>query len=80
MVGGDGFLKLIDLGTCKRLNGTEKTFTMIGTPNYMAPETLAGKGYSFPVDLWSLGIVLYEFMGGFVPFGEDAEDPLQIYQ
>jgi cGMP-dependent protein kinase len=72
MVGGDGFLKLIDLGTCKRLNGTEKTFTMIGTPNYMAPETLAGKGYSFPVDLWSLGIVLYEFMGGFVPFGEDA--------
>jgi serine/threonine protein kinase len=41
---------------------------------------LAGKGYSFPVDLWSLGIVIYEFMAGFVPFGEDAEDPLQIYQ
>jgi cGMP-dependent protein kinase len=37
MVAADGFLKLIDLGTCKRLNGTEKTFTMIGTPNYMAP-------------------------------------------
>jgi cGMP-dependent protein kinase len=53
---------------------------MIGTPNYMAPETLAGKGYSFPADLWSLGIVLFEFMAGFVPFGEDAEDPLQIYQ
>ena len=80
MVCADGYLKLIDLGTCKRLNGTEKTFTMIGTPNYMAPETLAGKGYSFYVDLWSLGIVLYEFMAGFVPFGEDAEDPLQIYQ
>ena len=80
MVCSDGYLKLIDLGTCKKLNGTEKTFTMIGTPNYMAPETLSGKGYSFPVDLWSLGIVLYEFIAGFVPFGEDAEDPMQIYQ
>ena len=37
MVCADGFLKLIDLGTCKKINGTEKTFTMIGTPNYMAP-------------------------------------------
>ena len=79
MVCADGYLKLIDLGTCKKLNGTEKTFTMIGTPNYMAPETLSGKGYSFPVDLWSLGIVLYEFIAGFVPFGEDAEDPMEIY-
>lgn len=53
---------------------------MIGTPNYMAPEILAGKGYSFPVDLWSLGIMLFEFMAGYVPYGEEAEDPLQIYQ
>lgn len=37
MVCADGYLKLIDLGTCKKLKGTEKTFTMIGTPSYMAP-------------------------------------------
>lgn len=80
MLCADGYLKLIDLGTCKKLNGNEKTFTMIGTPNYMAPETLAGKGYSFPADLWSLGIILFEFMAGYVPYGEEAEDPLQIYQ
>lgn len=80
MVCADGYLKLIDLGTCKKLKGNEKTFTMIGTPSYMAPETLSGKGYSFYVDLWSLGVVIYEFMAGFVPYGEDAEDPLQIYQ
>ena len=52
---------------------------MIGTPNYMAPETLSGKGYSLSVDLWSLGIILYEFMAGFVPYGEDAEEPMEIY-
>jgi cGMP-dependent protein kinase len=69
MVCADGYLKLIDLGTCKKLRGTEKTFTMIGTPSYMAPETLGGKGYSFPVDLWSLGVVIFEFMAGFVPYG-----------
>ena len=77
MVGEDGYLKLIDMGTCKKLSGkdesgTQKTYTIIGTPNYMAPEIISGKGYSCLVDLWSLGIVLYEFMAGYVPFGEDA--------
>lgn len=65
MVAQDGYLKLIDMGTCKKLDSkagnffTQKTFTIIGTPNYMAPEIISGKGYSSAVDLWSLGIVLY---------------------
>lgn len=46
----------------------------------MAPEIISGKGYSSPVDLWSLGIMIYEFMAGYVPFGEDAEDPYEIYE
>ena len=33
-----------------------KTNTIIGTPHYMAPEIISGKGYSFMVDLWSIGI------------------------
>jgi cGMP-dependent protein kinase len=33
----------------------------------MAPEIIAGKGYSYDIDLWSVGIVLYEFMCGGVP-------------
>jgi len=71
MVCENGYLKLIDMGTCKKLNNktARKTFTIIGTPNYMAPEILSGKGYNYSVDLWSLGVVLYEFMAGYVPFG-----------
>lgn len=90
MVEENGYLKLIDMGTCKKMSASSpngekasnlgKTFTIIGTPNYMAPEIISGKGYSYYVDLWSLGIVLYEFMSGYVPFGEEAEDPYEIYQ
>ena len=74
-------MKLIDMGTAKFLKGKGgKTFTIIGTPHYMAPEIITGKGYNYSVDLWSIGICLYEFMCGAVPFAEDAEDPYEIYE
>lgn len=57
-----------------------RTFTIIGTPHYMAPEIITGKGYSFPVDYWALGIMLYEFLCGYVPYGDDVEDPYEIYE
>jgi cGMP-dependent protein kinase len=53
MVDDTGYLKLIDMGTAKPITG--KTFTIIGTPHYMAPEVLSGKGYNQTADLWSLG-------------------------
>jgi len=46
----------------------------------MAPEIITGKGYTFNVDLWSVGICLYEFMCGGVPYAEDADDPYEIYE
>ena len=39
---------------------SNKTFTLIGTPHYMAPEVINGKGYSFSADYWSLGICIFE--------------------
>lgn len=54
-----GYLKLFDLGTAKILKGKHgvgnRTFTIIGTPHYMAPEVICGKGYNCLVDLWSVG-------------------------
>jgi cGMP-dependent protein kinase len=38
----------------------------------MAPEVITGRGYNFLVDLWSVGVCLYEFMVGRVPFGEEV--------
>lgn len=84
MIDDKGQLIMIDMGTAKSLAGAKKgmarTYTILGTPHYMAPEILKGKGYDFAVDIWSLGICMYEFMCGLVPFGEECEDPYEVYQ
>jgi cGMP-dependent protein kinase len=66
---------MIDMGTAKHLNQAKgyRTFTMIGTPHYMAPEVMQGKGYTFAVDLWSLGVMLYEFLFKELPFAQDLD-------
>lgn len=47
------------MGTAKFMKSkgpaANRTFTIIGTPHYMAPEIIAGKGYTLAVDLWSIG-------------------------
>ncbi|EEB93442.1 hypothetical protein MPER_07895, partial [Moniliophthora perniciosa FA553] len=42
--------------------------SIVGSPDYMAPEVLRGKPYSYSVDYWSLGCILFEFLAGFPPF------------
>jgi len=46
----------------------------------MAPEVIAAKGYTYSADLWSVGVCFYEFMCGTLPFGEELEDPYEIYE
>lgn len=43
-------------------------FSLVGSPDYMAPEVMQGKGYDFRIDLWSLGCILFEFLSGYPPF------------
>ena len=55
------------------------TSTLVGTPHYMAPEIILGKGYSFSSDYWSIGICMYEIFYGFLPFGNNSRDVTDIY-
>ena len=73
----EGYPKLLDFGTAKFLS--RRTYTIVGTPHYMAPEVVMGRGYGLEVDYWSLGVMLFEFVCGGVPFGEEEMDPYTIY-
>lgn len=53
-------IKLGDFGLATRLEyNEEKKKTICGTPNYIAPEILEGKGHSYEVDVWSVGVIMY---------------------
>ena len=76
LINPDGYLKLTDFGFAKIVDG--RTYTLCGTPEYLAPEILLNKGHGKPVDWWTLGIIIYEMLAGIDPFSD--EDPMSIYQ
>ena len=78
MIDPNGYLKMIDFGTAKVLK--DYTSTIIGTPHYIAPEILQGKGYSLSCDFWSLGICMFEIFYGIYPFGNTANEVIEIYK
>jgi len=71
-----GYLKLTDFGFAKIIEG--RTYTLCGTPEYLAPEIILNKGHGKPVDWWTTGILLYEMIAGIDPFSDD--DPMMVYQ
>ena len=80
MIDERGYIKLIDFGTAKLLNDNEKTKTIIGSPNFISPEVLLGKGYSFSCDYWSIGICIYYIYYGVLPFGNNSLEILDTYK
>jgi cGMP-dependent protein kinase len=77
MVDEDGYAKLIDFGTAKLIK--DRTYTVVGTAHYMAPEVIKGTGYGLEADIWSLGVILFEFVCNVVPYGEGENDPFRVY-
>lgn len=71
-----GYCKLTDMGLAKVTQG--QTFTLVGTPDYMAPEVILCTGHTKSVDWWMLGVLLFELLVGRAPF--EAENTQKVYE
>lgn len=72
-----GYVKLVDFGLAKQLL-SGKTWTLCGTPDYLAPEIILNEGHDLAVDYWALGVLIFEMVVGAPPFY--AEDPIEVYE
>ena len=65
LLGVDGHIKLTDFGLSKTgVEDEEKTYTFAGSPHYLSPEMIRNKGHDKSVDWWTLGVLIYEMIGG----------------
>jgi cGMP-dependent protein kinase len=75
----DGFVKLIDFGAARKLDSpAQKCYTLLGTPHFMASEMIIGHGYGMSADVWAMGVCLYEFTVGRLPY--DGDTPVAIFR
>ncbi|XAR67031.1 cGMP-dependent protein kinase [Bertholletia excelsa] len=73
-----GHLQLVDFRFGKKLQG-ERTFTVCGMADSLAPEIVQGKGHGFPADWWALGVLIYVMLIGEMPFGSWRENELDTF-
>ncbi|KAF2807301.1 Pkinase-domain-containing protein [Mytilinidion resinicola] len=77
LIDAQGHLKLVDFGFAKKVDNRE-TYTLCGTPEYLAPEVIRNTGHGCAVDWWAFGILVYEFLVGQPPFWD--QNPMKIYE
>ena len=72
-----GHVKLTDFGLCKKISDKDgSTSTFCGTAEYLAPEIIQRKEYSYKVDWWALGVMFYEIMFGDSPFYDESQNTM----
>lgn len=84
LIGHDGHIKLTDFGlsdvglkkVIENVTTTKEKNRIVGTADYMAPETLKAENVSVLMDFWSLGVLAYEFLTGILPFNSDTPEEI----
>ncbi|KAI9099282.1 kinase-like domain-containing protein [Phlyctochytrium arcticum] len=76
LIDARGNIKITDFGFAKHV--PDVTWTLCGTPDYLAPEIIQSRGYGRAVDWWALGILIYEMLAGHPPFYD--EDHFKLYE
>lgn len=66
-----GYVKMADFGFVKQVKKGSKTYTLCGTPEYLAPEVIMAKGHGPSADWWALGVLIWELVAGSPPFMDD---------
>ena len=77
VLGADGYLKLVGFAFATSIPGGKRSYTKCGTLEYLAPEMMLSKGHDKAVDLWALGVLVYELLSGTTPFETDEGGELE---
>jgi len=78
LIDGLGYCVLVDLGFAKIV--MDKTYTLCGTPEYLAPEIILSKGHDKGVDYWAFGVLIYEMLAGRSPFYSYGTDQVSLFK
>jgi len=76
-----GYPKHVDFSESRLLPSDGRCKTIVGTPQYVAPEVILGRDYGFAADIWSIGVMGFEMLCGYMPFDmDDFDEPQQIFR
>lgn len=78
LLAADGHVKITDFGFAKHV--PDITWTLCGTPDYLAPEIVQSRGYNKSVDWYALGVLMFEMLAGYPPFFTEDSNPMRLYE